>query len=71
VSTTFCCLSLKGWFISDGFIVLVFNHKTYKTDKTFELGFGKPANRRLSGGDAVAQPPTLNDGFVCFVGFVA
>ena len=44
--------------------------KHSKPDKTFFLGQGKPANRRLSGDDAVAQPPTLNDGFVCFVGFV-
>jgi hypothetical protein len=44
--------------------------KLAKPDKTFSLGNGKPANRRLSGGDAVAQPPTPNDGFVCFVGFV-
>jgi len=44
--------------------------KLAKPDKTFFHGRAKPANRRLSGGDAVAQPPTLNDGFVGFVGFV-
>ena len=51
-------------------LLLFFITKLAKPDKTFELGCGKPANRRLSGGDAVAEPPTLNDGFVCFVGFV-
>ena len=51
-------------------LLLFFYHKTCKPDKTFELGCGKPANWRLSGGDAVAEPPTINDGFVCFVGFV-
>ncbi len=50
--------------------LLIFYQKLAKPDKTFELGCGKPANRRLSCGDAVAQPPTLNDSFVCFVGFV-
>ena len=70
VSTTFCCRSLNGWFISDGFISLDFYQKLAKPDKTFELGCGKPANQRLSGGDAVAEPPTLDDGFVCYVGFV-
>jgi hypothetical protein len=52
--------------------------KLSKLDKTFLLGCGKPAHhseldseRRLSGGDAVAQPLTPDDGFVCFVGFVA
>ena len=70
MSTTFCCRSLKGWFISDGFIFLFLITKLAKPDKTFLLGCGKPANRRLSGGDAVAQPPTPDDGFVCFVGFV-
>lgn len=51
-------------------LLLFFITKHAKPDKTFELGCGKPANQRLSGGDAVAEPPTLDDGFVCFVGFV-
>ena len=44
--------------------------KLAKPDKTFLLGSGKRPTGTLSGGDAVAQPPTLNDSFVCFVGFV-
>lgn len=51
-------------------LLLFFITKHAKPDKTFELGCGKPANQRLSGGDAVAEPPTLDDGCVCFVGFV-
>ena len=44
--------------------------KLAKPDKTFFHGRGKRPTGPLSGGDAVAQPPTPNDGFVCFVGFV-
>jgi len=44
--------------------------KLAKPNKTFLLGSGKRPTGTLSGGDAVAQPPKLYDGFVCFVGFV-
>lgn len=41
-------------------MIRVFYHKTHKTVKTIFLGRGKPANRQLSDGNTVVEPPKVS-----------